>query len=177
MRLQSDLILAGLSGCPPLSRGRFGRSGEVRVADPGAHRLSLFLTPCSCGRPGIRGFKKSPGRTGSYPADTCPGRTGAGLQFDSWGGPGTFPALAFSAGSQSWRRLPPLPLPLCRTPPLFKAKLSAALVPFGPAPTLWRLKVKLTFSEGPLKETQAGEPFVINHTHTGAVGSQCMLFL
>lgn len=51
-------------------------------------------------------------------------------------------------------------------------------MPFGPAPTLWRLKVKLMFSEEPLKKRlRLGEPFVVNHIHTGAVGSQCKGFL
>lgn len=42
------------------------------------------------------GFRKCLGRTGSDPVDTCPGRTAAGLGFDSWGGRlRMFPALHF----------------------------------------------------------------------------------
>lgn len=75
---------------PPFSQWGPGCSGKVRVEDPGAHRLSLLLTPCSCGQPRIRGFKKSPGRTRSYPADTCPGRTGLGCSLTVGEGPGRF---------------------------------------------------------------------------------------
>lgn len=43
-------------------------------------------------------------------------------------------------------------------------------MPFGPAPTPWRLKVKLMLSEESLKEAQAGEPFVVNQISAEPVG-------
>lgn len=98
------------------------------------------------------------GPTGSDPVDTCPGRTAAGPGFDSWGGgPGDVSCPAFSwaeaggAGRFS-------PLPLCSTPPLFKAKLSAALFLFDPAPALWRLKVKPDALGRVLEKAQRDEP-------------------
>lgn len=100
------------------------------------------------------GFRKSLGRTGSHPADTCPGRTAAGLGFDSCeGGLGRFlPCIFLGRG---WRR-PPLLSP----PPRHSSsslKLSAALFLFGPAPTLWRLKVKPDALRRVLK-ARRGEP-------------------
>lgn len=43
-------------------------------------------------------------------------------------------------------------------------------MPFGPAPTPWRLKVKLMLSEESLKGAQAGEPFVVNQISAEPVG-------
>lgn len=43
-------------------------------------------------------------------------------------------------------------------------------MPFGPAPTLWRLKVKLMLSEESLKEAQAGQPLVVNQIIAEPVG-------
>lgn len=41
---------SGPPGCTPLfARALRALWREVRVADPGAHRLFLLLTPCSCG--------------------------------------------------------------------------------------------------------------------------------
>lgn len=59
------------------------------------------------------GFRKSLGRTGSDPVDTCPGRTAAGLGFDSWGGGAedvscpTF-SWAEAGGAGRFSPLPPL---------------------------------------------------------------------
>jgi hypothetical protein len=143
-KLQPVRILAGPSGFP-LSGGRSGRRNEVLDAGsriPSRDR-GAFSAPDSrlFRAAGGGGFWKSLGRTGSDPVDTCPGRTAARLEFDSWGGGlRTFPALRFPR--QRLEAPPSSPLPLRTTPPLFKAKLSAALFLFGPAPTLWRFKVK-----------------------------------
>lgn len=95
-RLQPTRILAAPSGFP-LSRGRSGRLNEVLdvgsricvlVAEAGVGFVGLSLLtesqPFRAARGG--GFRKSLGRTGSDPVDTCPGRNATGLGFDSWGG-------------------------------------------------------------------------------------------
>lgn len=109
-RLQPVRILAGPSGFP-LSGGRCGRLNEVldagsripglRLQQPESSSrgfLSCSLTHSFFRAAGGGGFRKSLGRTGSDPVDTCPGSTAAGLGFDSWGGgaPGDVSCPAFS---------------------------------------------------------------------------------
>lgn len=92
-------------------RGRCGRLNEVldagsrmpglRLQQPESSSrgfLSCSLTHSFFRAAGGGGFRKSLGRTGSDPVDTCPGSTAAGLGFDSWGGgaPGDVSCPAFS---------------------------------------------------------------------------------
>lgn len=111
-KLQPVRILAGPSGIP-LVGGRSGRLNEV--LDAGCRIPGLWLLQPESGSRGLPrsrvfraagggGFRKSSGRTGRDPVDTCPGRTAAGPGFDSRGGGlGTCPAPHFS-GQRDWRR-------------------------------------------------------------------------
>ena len=163
-RLQPVRILAGPSGFP-LCGGRCGRLNEVLDAGSGIPGLRLqqpesssrgFLS-CSLTHSFFRaagggGFRKSLGRPGSDPVDTCPGSTAAGPGFDSWGGGprGRFLPCVF-LGREAGGAGRSAPLPLCTTPPLFKAKLRAVLFLFGPAPTLEASRCSPMLSEESLR--------------------------